>query len=404
MTRPSFPVLTLVLAGLTTMGALGIDLFLPATEAVGREFGTDSAGVQVTLAAFSIGFGIGQFAHGPLSDRFGRRPALIGSFLVLIAAALAAAFAPDLEALAACRFVVGISAAAGVTVGRAIVRDLFAREAAARLLSYMMMIAGIGPIAFPIAGGQLVVAFGWQSTFLFMAGYVGVLVAVFAWLIPETLPRKNPDALHPVGLFLACREVMRSRTFRAYAACNCFTMVGLFAFLTASPAVLIEAMGETPDQYGYDFAIAVSAMIVAAMAGGRLVVRIGIDRMVLVGAWIALAAGASMAGLALSGVATVAAVIAPIALFLTTFGLVVPGATAAALTPFPQIAGIAASLLGFIQQCVAVATTLIIAALGATQTVMAVTVLVAGAGVLVSFLALVVPARRQTRVAPEAAR
>jgi DHA1 family bicyclomycin/chloramphenicol resistance-like MFS transporter len=110
-----------------------------------------------------------------------------------------------------------------------------------------------------------------------------------------------------------------------------------------------------------------------------------------------------MAGLALAGVATVAAVIVPIALFLTTFGFVVPSGTAAALTPFPHSAGAAASLLGFIQQTVAVATTLVIAALGATQTVMAVTVLVAGIGVLASFLVLVRPARRQTRVARQAA-
>jgi len=373
------------------MAPLGIDGFLPATTAAAAALGTDAAGIQVTLGAFTLGFAAGQLVHGSLSDRIGRRRTLLGALAVMVAASLGAAWAPSLDALVAWRVLQGLAAASGMTISRAVVRDLFDREHAARLMSYMTMVSGIGPILFPMIGGLLAVEFGWRSVPLFAAVYVGLAALCFAFVVPETNERLDPDAFSPSAMFLAWRTALADRTFRHYLACNCCGNIGLFAFLAASPKVVMTTIGASPEEYGVYFAATTMFFSVGALMSGRFVGRFGIDALVRVGAFITLAAGLIVAGLALQGAVTVLAVMAPVALFLAGYGVLVPSATAGALMPFPHIAGAASSVMGLTQQCAAAATTFVVALAGASQAAMA-------AAILVSGLALVALALRPKRV------
>jgi DHA1 family bicyclomycin/chloramphenicol resistance-like MFS transporter len=380
------PLLTVVLGSVATMAPLGIDGFLPATSAAAAALGTDAAGIQVTLAAFTIGVAIGQIVHGPLSDRVGRRKALLGALALMAAASAAAAAASSLDALTALRVVQGFAAAAGMTVCRAIVRDLFAREQAARVLSYMTVVSGIGPIVFPIVGGVLAVELGWRAVLVFSAAYVAVAALAFAVAVPETNARLNPHAFSPTAMVVAWRTALADAGFRRYLLINCSGNIGLFAFLAASPNVVMGTLGVPPDLYGVYFAAMAACFGVGAFAGGRLVGRLGIERVIRSGATVCLAAGGIVAALAWGGAASVAAVVAPVGLYMLGYGALVPCSTAAALTPFPHIAGAASSAIGLAQQISATLTALAVAAAGASQDALALGVL--AGGVAVAALAL----------------
>jgi MFS transporter, DHA1 family, multidrug resistance protein len=379
--HPPLLVLVIVLGACATLAPLGIDGFLPATRAAAAAFGTDEAGIQVTLAAFTSGVAIGQVVHGPLSDRVGRRKALLIALGLMSVASAAAAAAPSLDALTTLRVLQGFAAASGMTICRAIVRDLFAREEAARVMSYMTVVTGIGPIVFPIVGGALAVGFGWSAVPLFAALYVALAALAFAVTVPETNPRLDPDAFSPGAMLLAWRTVLGDSAFRRYLLINCCGNVGLFAFLAASPKIVMGTIGVAPDRYGLYFAATTACFGLGAFGAGRMVGRLRIDGVVRTGSLICLAAGTVVAALAVAGEASVLAVMAPVALFLLGYGTLVPCATAAALTPFPQIAGAASSAMGLAQQITAALTALAIAALGASQAAMAFGILASGLAV-----------------------
>ncbi len=386
MSRPPVLLLTVVLGATATLAPLGIDGFLPATRSAAVSLGTDATGIQVALGAFTIGLAIGQTVTGPFSDRIGRRRAMLLGLSLMVAATLAAAAAPDLDALVAWRVLQGFAAASGMTLARAIVRDLYAREEAARVMSYMTVVSGMGPIVFPIVGGQLAVAYGWRAVLVFAAAYVTLSGIAFAFFVPETNTRRDPTAMAPARILLAWRSAVADATFRHYLSCNFAATVGLFAFLAASPKVVMTGMGVGPDRYGLYFAATTFCFGSGAFVSGRLAGRLRIDAIILRGATLAAFGGITMATLALAGVETVPAVMVPVALFLFGFGMMVPSATAGALTPFPHIAGAASSAMGLAQQSAAAATTFIIATFGATQRSMAIGV--AASGVCMVALAL----------------
>lgn len=383
MRHPPLPLLVFVLGATATLAPLGIDGFLPATRDAAADLGTDAAGIQVTLAAFTIGVAIGQVVHGPLSDRIGRRKALLLALGLMSAVTFAAAAAPSLDALTALRVLQGFAAASGMTICRAIVRDLFAREEAARVMSYMTVVSGTGPIIFPIIGGALAVAFGWQAVLIFGAIYVAAAALAFATIVPETNTRLDPDAFSPAAMLLAWRTVLANADFRRYLLVNCMGNVGLFAFLAASPKIVMGAIGVAPDRYGLYFAITTACFGIGAYTSGRLVGRFGIDGVIRRGATLCLIAGVLVTALAFGGELSVLAVMAPTALYLLGHGTLVPCATAGGLTPFPHIAGAASSAIGLAQQITATLTALSIAALDATQTAMALGILLGGASVAV---------------------
>ena len=349
MLRPDSFALIAALGALAALAPLSNDIYLVSLPSMTEAFAAGVGRVQLTLTAFVAGFAIGQYAYGPLSDRFGRRPLMLAGLALYVAASVAAAIAVTVEVLIAARFVQAVGMSSGPVLGRAVVRDLYDRESAARLLSYMAVVAGFAPVVAPIIGSQLHVAFGWRANFIFVALYGAVALAVVAWQFDETNRRLDPEALRLRRMAGNIGTLLSSRLYLGYALTASCVGSGLFAFISGSPFVFLQVLGFAAADFGYLFAFCMCGYLVGSWISGRFVLRLGMDRLLRLGVVLALAGGLSMAGLAALHLNHVAAILGPMFVFMFAFALILPQAMAGALTPFPQIAGSASSLIGLCQ-------------------------------------------------------
>jgi DHA1 family bicyclomycin/chloramphenicol resistance-like MFS transporter len=351
MGRPRYLILLILLSMLTALTALSIDPTLPSMPNVAETFGIESATAQLSLITFMLGLALGQLVIGPLADRIGRRPVILLSLVVYISAAIGAALAPDIETLAGFRLVQGLAACAGQILPRTVIRDKFESIDAARMLSYVMMIHGVAPIVGPVFGAHLAIAASWRAVYWFHVAYGG-LVFILAWfLLAETLERADPRAFNLARMARTYAAVLRNRVFYGHMLCGLGCYAGLFVYLTTSSAVVVGHFGKSGETYAYLFALTMSGWLIGNLVSARLVGSWGIERLIRVGSAGSAVAALTMPALAWGGVDDVWAIVAPMFFYMTTFSLVVPPSQAAALTPFPEVAGAASSLMGFIQLC-----------------------------------------------------
>ena len=341
--------LATTLGGIAFMGALSTDSFLPAMVAVAGTFEVDMGQVQFALASFVLGGTIGQIFVGPLADRFGRRWVLLSGLAVYVAASLAIMMAGSMTEMIVLRFVQGLVASTGRIVARAIVRDLYSRDMAAQMFAYIAFVGSMVPVISSITSAQLLENFGWPSVFLFMAVVAAILAVLFWHYIDETLETKNMSAMRLGTMVRNYLSIMSNRVFLSYVGITIGNSVGLHAFLASSAAVLIGSYGMTPTAYSFVFAAVMIANTGANYLGGRLVVRLGADRMISIGAVISVASGGAILALALGGVNTTAALIVPMMAFMFAFAFLSPSSQAGALAPFAAQAGTASSAMGIIQ-------------------------------------------------------
>ena len=362
------------LLGLTTMAtAIGIDGTLPAMPAMVETFGTTRTSVQTTLSLFMVGVAIGQIVHGPLSDRFGRKPVIVAGMLITAAATAGCAAAQSLEAFMAFRFLHGISASAGFIVARAAIRDRYEHADAARVISLVLFFHGFAPLISPVVGAHLVVAFGWNAVFAFIACYSALVALAFGLIFRETLERPDPDALQITPMLRNFREISRSAVFWAYTGCAAACFGILFSFLSASSHVIITFFGESETAYSYMFGGCMIGTIIGMLINSRLIPRYGTDRLLRWGVWQASLFGLLLLILSLAGAQNWLAVIGPMFFCMIAFSLIYPQTLAGALQPFPHAAGAASSLVGLVQQLTGAVTGMVVAALstGGTQTALA---------------------------------
>lgn len=349
MARAESLIVSILLTAMVALGPISTDLYLPSLPAIGRALGADQGQVQLTLSIFLAGFAFSQLACGPLSDRFGRRPVILGGLVLYLFASLACAAATTIEMLILARFCQAVGACVGPVLGRAAVRDIYGRERAARMLSYMGMVMALAPAFGPILGGFLEVWFGWRANFLVVTAVALVIAAATLVALPETNQWKNPDATrvgHIVGNY---RALLRHRSYIGYVLVVACTYSGIFSFISGSSFVLIGLLGLSPDVYGFCFAAIVVGYMIGAFGSGRFTVHVGLERMVQIGTAVQVAGGLAGVGLYLSGGLTVAGIVAPVAVFMIGTGLAMPNAQAGAIGPFPRMAGAASALLGFCQ-------------------------------------------------------
>ncbi len=386
MLKPGQPAMTVLLGALIASAPLAMDIYLASMPSMTRSLAASVAEVQLTLSVYMFGWGFAQLVVGPLADRFGRRPVLIAGLAVFAASSAACAVSASIAALVSARFVQAVALAAVAVVPRAVVRDLYAGDRAAYVLSLMGVVLGIAPIVAPILGSHLHAWFGWQSNFVFVAAYGAILLVCVLRGLPETLKAPNPRATDLSVMLANYARLLRSRRYVGYLLIAAFTSAGLFAFLAGSAFVFVSVMGRSEQGFGFLFGTVMLGNITGATIGSRLVRSWGIDLMLRRASWLMLAAGVAAGALAWGGVIHPAGVVVPMFVFMIALMMTLPQAMAGGLTPFPDIAGSAASLLQFCQFVVAAASALLVGlTFDGTQRPMATAVMIASIATFVAF-------------------
>jgi DHA1 family bicyclomycin/chloramphenicol resistance-like MFS transporter len=379
MLRPGTFGLTLLLSLLTAIGPLSMDMYLPSLPDIGGALNASTPQVQLTISSYLLGFAAGQLIYGPVSDRFGRRPVLLVALVVFGIASVVCATTQSIGTLTAVRFVQALGGAGSIVLARAVVRDLYTGVRAGRELSLMGSITAFAPIVAPMIGGFLQTVFGWRSSFILLVAFAIIAWSAAARLLPETLRHRATGPFSLTAMGGLYRSVLVNRGFLANLGILTTSFVGLFAWVSGASIVMQGVYGLTPAVFGTTYAVGAGGYMLGTSVAARIVTRIGLDRTMGIGAAIQALGGLAMAAAVALGLAHVNWLVATMTIYLAGMGFVLPQTMAAALTPFPDRAGTASSLMGFTQQsCAAIAAAAIGLYLGQSAWPVAGTIVAAG--------------------------
>ncbi|MFE2236727.1 Bcr/CflA family multidrug efflux MFS transporter [Streptomyces sp. NPDC059442] len=388
---------TLVLGGLTALPPLSMDMYLPALPEVTEALRSPAATIQLTLTACLTGMALGQLVVGPMSDRWGRRRPLLIGMIVYVAATAVCALAPSAELLIGFRLLQGLAGAAGIVIARAVVRDLYDGVEMARFFSTLMLISGVAPIIAPLIGGQILRIADWRGVFHVLT-LIGVLLTLVVWrFLGETLP---PERRHEGGVGEALRTMrglLADRVFTGYMLSGGLAFAVLFAYISASPFVVQEIYGASPQTFSLLFGLNSIGLVAVGQVNGKLLVgRVSLDKALGWGLCVILLASVALL-LMTSGVfgeVGLVPIAAGLFVLMSAMGLAMPNTNAQALMRTPHAAGSASALLGTSSFLIgAVASPLVGIAGEATAVPMAVVQLVCATAALTCFLGLCRPWR-----------
>ena len=338
--------IVILLGSLTAVGALSIDMYLPSLPAIGTAFRVPSGAAQATLASFFTGLALGQFFYGPASDRWGRRGPLLAGIAIYVAASIACALSPSLESLVAARFFQGLGGCAGQVITRAVVRDRFGHRQSAQILSRLMLVMGIAPILAPLAGGALLVVSGWRMIFWVLTAFGALIGAAMFVGLRET--RSAATAIqarsqHPVRAYL---DLLKQRMLIGYTLSGAFNSAALFAYIAASPGLLIQTYRIPPTSFGWVFGVNAVGLIGASQLNAHLLRRHSPETILIRARPLAVAAAALLAVDAFTGFGGEWGVLVPLFLVVSSFGLFGANTQAAGLNVDPLRAGSISALMG----------------------------------------------------------
>lgn len=344
---PGKVALAVLLASLSMLGPFSIDAYLPAFPHIQADLRASAIEVQQTLTAFMLAFAAMVLWHGALSDAFGRRNVILCALVVFAIGTFGCAASHSVHYLWIFRIMQGVSAGAGVVVGRAIIRDLYADTDAARLLSLVTMIFTIAPAIAPILGGWIVSFSDWRTIFLSLLGYTLVLFVFCYRRLPETLPREKRQPFNPRFLWTSYSTIFGSALFHMKAGIVALNFAGLFLYISAAPVLLPEHLGLGPSQFGWLFFPTVAGIFLGALCANRIAGKIAFARQIGIGFGFVLTACAINVLYHCFLPPALPWSVAP--MFLYTFGtsIIAPAATLLALDLFPHIRGTVASCQSF---------------------------------------------------------
>ena len=336
--------------------AISIDAMLPALPQIALDLSPEDPNkAQLVITSFVLGMGLGTLFAGPLSDAFGRKTTILAGFVLYILAALACWAAPSLETLLIARVVQGIGAAAPRTVSIAMVRDMFKGREMAQIMSFAMMIFTLVPAVAPLMGQGVIALAGWQAIFV---AYVAFALLVMGWFTlrqPETLPREARRPLSWHALVAASAEVLSHRVVQISIAAQALTMGMLFATLSSMEGIFSDLFGRG-DSFPLWFGVIAMASMVGSILNARLVMRLGMRRMVTVtyGALLALTlAYLGLVAVMPEGSGFALHILWSVVLF-AVMGLTLGNLNALAMEPVGHVAGMAASVTSAIATVVSV--------------------------------------------------
>jgi MFS transporter, DHA1 family, multidrug resistance protein len=341
--------LVVLLTGLVMIGQMSTSMYLPSLPSLADDLDVEPSGVKLTMTVFLAAFAVAQLFFGPLSDRYGRRPALFLGLALYVVGTAGCAIAPDLGSLIVGRFVQGFGACSGPAIARATVRDRYERAEAARVLAYIGMAMAVGPAVGPIIGGVLQVHFGWRTIFIALVAFGLVVWIAAARGLSESLAKPNLDALEPTRLARNYFTLLTHRVFVGNMLVTAFIFGGMFTYATAVPFVLIEQLDMSPDLFGMVFIFTVTGSVTGSTIASRTALSVRGDVMTAIGAMTSLTGGALMLCFILAGLVSPATVVGSMMIFMCGFGMAAPNALAGAMAPFPMMAGAASAMIGFAQ-------------------------------------------------------
>ncbi len=333
---------------------IATDLYLPAMPQMQGAMGLHASAVQWTLSVLILAFGFGQLVWGPIADRFGRRPVLRSGLSLFVVASGVATLAPNLPVLIAARAAQGASLAAAVVCGRAMIRDLYAPEEGARMMSRGLSGLGLLALSGPILGGLTATYLGWRAT-MAVIGIFGVVALGFVWLrLPETLPETRRKAdLNWVRLVREWRDIFAHKRFRAYTMLTSSTYGGLYVYLALSSFVFIDVVGISRTAYGASMATLSLSYLAGTIACRRILPQRGLTGTVRLAGWCTLTGGLIMGGLSAYEFTTHAPIHAwmllpGLWLYAFAHGIHQPCGQTGTVSAFPGHAGAASALSGFL--------------------------------------------------------
>ena len=333
-------ILTLVLTA--GVAALSLNIFLPSLPSMAAHFGVDYAVMQLSVSLYLAMTAVLQVFIGPVADRYGRRPVMLAAVAVFVLATIGAILAPTFGLFLACRLLQAV-VATGFALSRAVVRDMVGQDAAASMIGYVTMGMSIVPMVGPVIGGALDKAFGWQASFVIL-GVFGCALWGLIWADQGETVRTRPSSFMEQAR--AWPALLKSQRFWGYVLAAGFASGAFFAYLGGAPYVASEVYGMDPAQLGLYFGAPAVGYLIGNGVSGRYAVRLGVNRMIVIGTIVAtagLGVLALLAALHLSNKETFFGFMVFVGL---GNGILLPSANAGMLSVRPQLAGSAAGLGG----------------------------------------------------------
>jgi len=351
--------LVLILSALMAITSLSTDIYLPAMPVMATDLQGDA---ELTITGFLIGFCIAQLVWGPVSDHFGRRLPLFIGMALFIAGSVGCALSTDIVQIVFWRVFQALGACTGPMLARAMIRDLFSRTRAAQMLSTLMIIMAVAPIAGPLIGGQMIKVTSWHTIFWLLA-IIGVLMLVSLFWLEETLPAEKRVKASLSGAFANYAILLRNASFMRFTLCLTFYYVAAYAFITGSPFVYIRYFGVDPQHYGWLFAVNIIGLMAVSIVNRRLVHRYPLESLLRFAVFAASLAAVILAAATGFGFGGIGLIVVAVFVFFSMNGIIAATSTACALDAVPNVAGSASALMGSLQYGSGIISSLLLALL-----------------------------------------
>jgi DHA1 family bicyclomycin/chloramphenicol resistance-like MFS transporter len=336
-----------LLTMITFSGTLAMHIFVPALPAVAHDLGASIGEMQMTMSVYILGLAVGQLIYGPLSDRFGRRPVLMGGLVIYALTSIAASFVPDVRVLIAARLLQALGGCAGLVIGRAILRDTGSPREAGRRLALMNLMVAIGPGTAPIIGGAMASFLGWRSIFYFLAA-LGAVNFVATWLLlPETRAKGTGDGL-PV-LVRNYGRLLASPAFVGFSLGGGCATTSIYAFLTASPFIFTQQLHRPVHEVGLYLTAPILGIWFGSMMAARLIPHMRIERLAIGANVASVVAAIALLIAVLAGQLSVPLAVGAMFFYAVGAGAASPSAMTLAISVNARVIGSASGLYGFAQ-------------------------------------------------------
>jgi len=342
---PNRIIYAITLGLLAALGPLCIDLYLPALPELAQDLQTETATAQLSLTAGLLGLGAGQLLFGPMSDKFGRIRPLLLSLLLLLIASVGCALASDIHSLLLARLFQGLAGAGGAVLSRAVARDMYSGHDLTRFFALLMLVNGLAPVCAPVLGGALMTIMNWRGIFIVLAVIALLLILLARWRLHETLPAERRSQGSVFSAWAALGQVVTHRPFMGFCLTQGFMMSGMFAYIGASPFVLQQIYGLSPQAFSLCFAANGIGLIIASQTSARLCPLWGEYRVLKGGLTLAFVASASLLTAGLSGAALPVILIA-LFFSIASNGVIATTAAALAMQSQGHRAGSASAVIG----------------------------------------------------------